>query len=147
MGKIPIFSFSAEASEVSDMMLDQFVSEGDEDALVIQQFEDALIETVQNDAEMATFMNTYLEARRRLTEKTRSRGFLACQREGFRQKGKVQAGVPTPSETSGTAHSRIKLPHVRPTWPLEGRVPTPQCRQQHDQSVFQGPADQHHDRQ
>ena len=86
------FSFSAEASEVSDMMLDQFVSEGVEDALVLQQFEDALIETVQNDGEMTTFMNTYLEAKRRLTEKTRRRGFWPVIGNGSGKKGKFKQG-------------------------------------------------------
>ena len=82
------FSRSAEASDLTDMMLDQFLNEGDGDALVVQQFEDALIESVQSDGEMSTFMNTYLEARRRLTEKTRSRGFWPVRGKGSGKKGK-----------------------------------------------------------
>ena len=38
------FSFVAESSELPDSVIDHLLSEGDEDALVVQQFEDALIE-------------------------------------------------------------------------------------------------------
>ena len=86
------FAFTADASDVSDMMLDQFLSEGDEDALVVQQFEDALIDSVQGDGEMSAFMSTYLEARRRLTEKTRSRGFWPIRGKGSGKKGKSKPG-------------------------------------------------------
>ena len=86
------FAFTADASEVSDMMLDQFLSEGDEDALVVQQFEDALIDSVQGDGEMSAFMSTYLEARRRLTEKTRSRRFWPIRGKGSGKKGKSKPG-------------------------------------------------------
>ena len=86
------FAFTADASEVSDMMLDQFLNEGDEDALIVQQFEDALIDSVQGDGEMSAFMSTYLEARRRLTEKTRSRGFWPIRGKGSGKKGKSKPG-------------------------------------------------------
>ena len=42
-------TFAAESSEIPDSVMEQFLNEGDEDALVVQQFEDALIDTVQND--------------------------------------------------------------------------------------------------
>ena len=41
------------------------LSEGDEDASVVSRFEDVLLETIQNNEELASFMNTYVEARKR----------------------------------------------------------------------------------
>eukprot|EP00438_Fugacium_kawagutii_P029976 Skav217703 [mRNA] locus=scaffold2294:90003:97141:- [translate_table: standard] len=65
----------AEPGEISDQMLELLVAEGDEDAILMGQFEEALIDTVQADQEMNIFMTSYLEARRRLAEKTKVRGF------------------------------------------------------------------------
>eukprot|EP00435_Cladocopium_sp_Y103_P004762 s874_g1.t1 len=67
--------FAADGSDLPDTVIEQFLTEGDEDALVVAQFEDALIDTVQNDSEMNVFLSSYVEARRKLTEKSRSRGF------------------------------------------------------------------------
>jgi hypothetical protein len=50
--------FAAEAGELPEAAIEQLLNEGDEDALVVQQFEDALIESVQNDGEMSAYMNT-----------------------------------------------------------------------------------------
>ena len=86
------YSFVAESSELPDSVIDHLLSEGDEDALVVQQFEDALIEAVQNDGEMSTYMSAYMDARRRLTEKSRNRGFWPVKPKGFgkQSKGKGQ---------------------------------------------------------
>lgn len=40
--------------------VDILLSEGDEDAAVVSQFEDVLLETIQNNEELASFMNTYV---------------------------------------------------------------------------------------
>eukprot|EP00435_Cladocopium_sp_Y103_P033655 s328_g8.t1 len=77
-----------EQGDLPEFLLDQMLNEGDEDALVVAQFEDALIDTIQNDGEMTAFMNTYVEARRRLTEKTKSRGFWPVRGKGAGRKGK-----------------------------------------------------------
>ena len=61
--------------EVTEEALDVLGDEGDQDVLVVQQFEDSLIETIQSDPDIATCYNTYLEARRRLTDKAKNRGF------------------------------------------------------------------------
>ena len=82
------FVFAAESGELPEAAIEQLLNEGDEDALVVQQFEDALIESVQNDGEMSAYMNTYVEARRRLTEKSKSRGFWPVRQKGFGKKGK-----------------------------------------------------------
>ena len=75
------FVFAAEAGELPEAAIEQLLNEGDEDALVVQQFED-------NDGEMSAYMNTYVEARRRLTEKSKSRCFWPVRQKGFGKKGK-----------------------------------------------------------
>ena len=70
----PTFAMT-ETGDLSEAMVEQFLAEGDEDALVVQQFEEALIDTVQGDEEMTAFLSTYVEARQKLTEKSKSRGF------------------------------------------------------------------------
>ena len=80
--------YLTESNELPESVVEQFLNEGDEDALVVQQFEDALIDTVQNDTEMTAYMNAYVEARRKLTEKSKSRGFWPIRSKGFGKKGK-----------------------------------------------------------
>ena len=82
------YGFSAESADVSEYAMEQFLSENDEDALVVQQFEDALIDTIQSDGEMNAFMNSYVEARRKLTEKAKFRGFWPVRSKGGGKKGK-----------------------------------------------------------
>ena len=76
-----------EPGEVTDHCIDQLASEGDEDALIVHQFEDSLIDAVQSDPELCVFMTTYTEARRGLTEKTKFRGFWPVNPKG-KGKGK-----------------------------------------------------------
>ena len=84
-------AFVSTAAEET-LVFDAFLSEGDEDALLVQQYEDALIETLQGDAEVSACLNTYLEARRRLSEKARVGGFWPKGRgkgnKGFGGKGR-----------------------------------------------------------
>lgn len=57
---------------------------------MVQQFEEALIDAVQGDAEMGTYMSTYLDARKRLSEKTKNRGFWPNRGKGSGRKGKFK---------------------------------------------------------
>ena len=82
--------YLTDANELPDSIVEQFLNEGDEDALVVQQFEDALIDTVQSDSKMTAYMNAYVEARRKLTEKSKSRGFWPIRSKGFGKKGKAK---------------------------------------------------------
>lgn len=71
-----IEEFMTIPSEFSDdQAIEVFLAEGDEDALVMQQFEEALVETLQGDPDIAACLNTYVEARKKLQDKARSRGF------------------------------------------------------------------------
>ena len=57
---------------------------------MVQQIEDALIDAVQGDNEMGTYMGTYLDARKRLSEKVKNRGFWPSRGKGFGKKGKTK---------------------------------------------------------
>jgi len=58
-----------------DEMIDVLVQEGDADAILIADFETAASDVLQGDEELASALNAYTEARRRLSEKVKSRGF------------------------------------------------------------------------
>ena len=72
--------------------IDILGGEGDQDVLVVQQFEESLIETIQSDPDIATCYNTYLEARRRLSDKAKSRGFWPGHSSGKGKGGKFSKG-------------------------------------------------------
>ena len=75
------------AAAIEDFAYDILQSEGDEDALIISQFEDQVLETLQNDDSVSSCFNVYLEARKRLTEKIKHRGFWTPSK-GFKGRGK-----------------------------------------------------------
>ena len=55
--------------------LEILAAQDDEDASMILQFEDAVVENLQQDPELSAYFSTYQEARRRLSEKVKTRGF------------------------------------------------------------------------
>ena len=73
-------------------IIDVLLAEGDEDALILQQFEEALIESLQGDPDIAACLNTYVEARRKLQDKARSRGFWNSGKSFSGYKGKGRGG-------------------------------------------------------
>ena len=62
--------------------------EGDEDAALIQDFEAAAVDLIQSDEDLAMAYSAYSEARRRLGEKFRSRGFWPI--SGGKNKGRPE---------------------------------------------------------
>eukprot|EP00435_Cladocopium_sp_Y103_P068450 s167_g31.t1 len=56
-------------------MLDALVQEGDEDALLVSEYESAMADTIQEDSELAAAYSLYTDARRRLSERFKNRGF------------------------------------------------------------------------
>jgi len=60
---------------LDDETLAQLVNDNDEDAAMVVQFEDAVSEAVQNDSDLAAYFSSYQDARRRLTERAKFRGF------------------------------------------------------------------------
>ena len=83
--------------------MESFLAEGDEDALVIQPFEDAVIESLQNDPEVAVCLNSYADARRRLQDKSKGRGFWAPRPGKSKGKGKFKGSFKA-SRTSFVSH-------------------------------------------
>ena len=75
-----------------DEMIEALVSEGDHDATFITDFENAASEVIQNDEELAAAFNTYTEARKRLSEKFRYRGFWPVS-QGGKTKGHAKGKV------------------------------------------------------
>ena len=76
-----------------DDLMETLVNEGDTDAALITEFENAASDLIQNDEELASALNSYTEARRRLSEKFRSRGFWPVTSAGKAKgggKGKVK---------------------------------------------------------
>ena len=71
---------------------EQLRCEGDEDAILVAQFEDAATETLQNDTELAALFSTYQDARRRLGDKAKYRGFWAPRKGKGKSKGKWTSG-------------------------------------------------------
>eukprot|EP00435_Cladocopium_sp_Y103_P013949 s3079_g3.t1 len=65
--------------------------ENDPDALVCMQFEDSLVDALQGDQELALCYNAYLDARKRLTDRNKNRGFWNSSKGSqnqFKGKGK-----------------------------------------------------------
>lgn len=87
----------------------------DEDAALIIQFEDALMETIQSDSELSIFFASYQDARKRLADRQRSRGFWPPKRN-FEKGGKKGFG----KGIIGSENLELLLQDLLQTWPLEG---------------------------
>ena len=77
--------------EWEDETVEAMMAEGDDDAQMILDFETAATEILQNDPELASAFTAYTDARRRLSEKARFRGFWPVQKQSF-SKGKRKDG-------------------------------------------------------
>ena len=66
--------FWSQEEVLDEEMLESLAAE-DEDAALVLQFEGAVLESIQEDADLAAFYSSYIEARRRLNEKAKARGF------------------------------------------------------------------------
>ena len=98
----PSSTMLAEAPEDihEDDLMDTLIQEGDTDAILIADSEAAATDVLQGDEELASALNAYTEARRRLSEKVKSRGFWPLSQsskgksKGYNRgvKGKFQKG-------------------------------------------------------
>ena len=59
-----------------DEMIETLLAEGDNDAAFVADYEAAASELLQSDDELSTAYTSYVEARRKLSEKFRARGFF-----------------------------------------------------------------------
>ena len=109
------FHASAEQYPDEDEALDQLVAEGDEDALLISEFESAAQEVLQEDAGLSSAFSAYTEARRKLSEKVRFRGFFPI------GKGKGKSNSKSGKGRFGKGMNRDRKP-------LPQRILRSQCR-------------------
>ena len=73
--------------------IEALVMEGeDEDAVLVADFEALAADTIQEDSELAQAFNAYSDARRRLSEKFRNRGFWPTSKGPSHAKGKGFGG-------------------------------------------------------
>ena len=116
--------------EVGDEeLLESMVQEGDEDATLIADFESAAADVLQGDEDLASAYTAYVEARRRLNEKTRFRGFWPVSQS---PKGKSKGGFKGRGRSFGKGASNRKslqqrimesVPYLQSSGALEGRMP------------------------
>ena len=76
---------------IDDETVEILAADHDEDAQMVLQFEDAISDAIQSDSDLAAYYSTYQEARRRLSEKVKTRGFWPI-RKGFGKKGSKGGG-------------------------------------------------------
>lgn len=77
----------------------------DEDASLVLQFQGALLDTIQEDQDLSAFYVSYQDARRRLLEKSKSRGFWPIKGNKGSRKGK---GKGFKGRSKGLAHRIAK---------------------------------------
>ena len=75
-----------------DEYVDCLVNEGDEDATLVADFEAAAVELLQDDPELSSAFSAYTEARRRLSEKFKNRGFWSTSSRSVSQTSKGKSG-------------------------------------------------------
>ena len=83
----------------------------DEDAALILQFEDALMETINADSELSAFYTSYQDARKRLADRQKSRGFWPIKRSfdkgGKKGYGKGKKGKQSLAQRISNSYCRI----------------------------------------
>ena len=100
-----------------DDLMETLLQEGDDDATLVADFEGTATDVIQSDPELASALTAYTEARRRLSEKFRSRGFWPPSHGG---KGKSKGGHRGPKGKFG------KQNHQRKS--LQQRIMESRCR-------------------
>ena len=85
-------TFLAHEELLEDDVLEALAAENDEDAILVMQFEDSISETIQADAELSAYYSSYQDARRRLSERVKVRGFWPVSRRFDKGQGKKGKG-------------------------------------------------------
>ena len=93
---------------LEDDMIDTLAMEGDDDAALVADFESAATEVLQGDEELAAAFNAYTEARRRLSEKVKFRGFWPIH-QGSKGKGRGHGrGVKGKFSSKGSSRKTLQ---------------------------------------
>ena len=93
-----------------DEALEILAAENDEDAILVMQFEDSIADTIQADSDLCAYYSAYQEARRRLSERVKVRGFWPVSKrfdKGNGKKGKGKGKGRSPFSGSGSLARRI----------------------------------------
>ena len=112
--------FWTEEASLDEGTLEAMAADDDEDTALVLQFEDAVSEMVQNDTELCAYYSSYQDARKRLSEKVRFRGFWSVKKgeKGFGKKGKVK-GKGKSSLANRIANSYCRLCLKKGHWKNE----------------------------
>lgn len=121
-------AYFADAPEDDETMTETLIQEGDEDAAMVSDFEQAARDVLLSDPELASAFNACSEARRRLNEKARFRGFwpVGAQKgksKGYQKgpRGKFQKGHNSSRKTlqQRILESRCRLCNKMGHWKAE----------------------------
>ena len=115
-------TYWAQDEVLDDDTIASMAQDQDEDAALIVQFEDAVTETMQSDPDLAAFFSTYQDARRRLTERVKFRGFWPVRKGGKgggKPKGKGKGKGGKMSLAQKIANSYCKICWQKGHWKAE----------------------------
>ena len=115
-------AFATNHDENEDEYFDHLLQDGDEDATLVADFEQAASETLQEDSALAEAYNAYQEARRRLSEKFRNRGFWPT------SKGNYGAGKGKGGKFQNKGKGKNNQFGGRPRRSLQDRIMNSACR-------------------
>ena len=106
---------------LDDDVVALYAQEQDEDAATVLQFEEAIIDSIQEDPDLAAFFSTYQDARRRLTERVKTRGFWPVRKgsKGSKGKGKGFKGGGKRTLAQKIANSYCKICWQKGHWKWE----------------------------
>ena len=118
----PEGAFNTMGDQGEEEYVDCLVNEGDEDATLVADFEAAAVELLQDDPELSSAFSAYTEARRRLSEKFKNRGFWATSHRSTSQSSKGKFGS---SKGSGKGKNTWQQ---KPRRSLQDRILNSYCR-------------------
>ena len=85
-------AFNTQDEITEEDFVECLLNEGDSDAALVSDYEAAANEVLQEDTELASAYSAYVEARKRLTEKFKNRGFWQTSSRSFGQFSKGKGG-------------------------------------------------------
>ena len=120
-GDGPEEAFNIGHDDNEEEFIDNLAQDGDEDATLVADFELAASETLQDDPSLAEAFNAYQDARRRLSEKFRNRGFWPTSKGSYNS-GKGKGGKFNKGKGGKGAFDN------RPRRSLQDRILNSNCR-------------------
>ena len=124
-GRKKVYPLNHVEDEVEEAMVSEIYDEeatiqwlaeqGDEETLVVQDFEDQLIEACQENSDLSMCFNSYTEARAKIRDKLRHRGFWPPRASKGKMKGGQKGG-------------RSETPFRRKNQSFAERIASSSCR-------------------